>query len=193
MTGQEEERLARVALNRLAEPGDLRLAALVAELGAVPGHRYLASERGAAGLATDVATRLAGIDPRADLDRAKRRGLRFVIPGDDEWPPSLEDLDRVEPLHLRGGAPLGLWVRGPLSLDALTRSVAVVGSRSATSYGTDLAGDIGAGLARAGWAVVSGAAFGIDQAAHRGALGGEGVTVAVVACGADRVYPAAHR
>ena len=92
-----------------------------------------------------------------------------------------------------GRAPLGLWVRGPLRLDALPAPVAVVGSRSATTYGTDVAAELAAGLARAGSAVVSGAAFGIDQAAHRGALAGDGPTVAVLACGVDRAYPAAHQ
>ena len=71
--------------------------------------------------------------------------------------------------------------------------MAVVGSRSATTYGTDVAAELGAGLARAGRAVVSGAAYGIDQAAHRGALAGDGATVAVLACGVDRAYPVAHR
>jgi DNA processing protein len=71
-------------------------------------------------------------------------------------------------------------------------SVAVVGSRSATTYGTTVASEIAAGVADAGHAVVSGAAFGVDQAAHRGALAVSGRTAAVLACGADRVYPAAH-
>ena len=71
--------------------------------------------------------------------------------------------------------------------------MAVVGSRSATTYGADVAGDIAATLARETWTVVSGAAFGIDQAAHRGALVNRGPTVAVLACGADRAYPSAHR
>jgi DNA processing protein len=73
------------------------------------------------------------------------------------------------------------------------RSVAVVGSRSATSYGSDVAGSLGARVAREGYCIVSGAAFGIDQAAHRGALAMDGHTVAVLACGIDRVYPTAHR
>jgi DNA processing protein len=71
--------------------------------------------------------------------------------------------------------------------------VAVVGSRSATTYGGAVAGDIGAVLARESWTVVSGAAFGIDQAAHRGALTSRGPTIAVLACGADRADPTAHR
>jgi DNA processing protein len=71
--------------------------------------------------------------------------------------------------------------------------VAVVGSRSATTYGAGVAGELAAGLAGAGQTVVSGAAFGIDQAAHRAALATRGPTVAVLACGADRAYPAAHQ
>ena len=196
MTGSrpsDEERLARVALNRLAEPGDPRLASLVAELGAVSVRDHLVAERDLSGLHTDVATRLAAVDPHRDLERAERRGIRFVIPGDQEWPSGLDDLTRTPPLHGRGGPPLGLWVRGPLRLSALAGSVAIVGSRSATTYGTQVAGELAAGIAREGLAVVSGAAFGIDQAAHRGALGGEGQTVAVLACGVDRVYPVAHR
>ena len=90
--------------------------------------------------------------------------------------------------------PLGLWCRGPLRLDeAVEQAVAVVGSRSATTYGGAVAGEIAAALARESWTVVSGAAFGIDQAAHRGALASRGPTVAVLACGVDRAYPTAHR
>jgi DNA processing protein len=84
-------------------------------------------------------------------------------------------------------------VKGPTRLDQLGRAVAVVGSRSATTYGTEVAAGIAATLARAGHPVVSGAAFGIDQAAHRGALAVDGANVAVLACGVDRAYPTAHR
>ncbi len=112
--------------------------------------------------------------PVRDLERAQRLGIRFVVPGDDEWPTQVDQLLAAETLHERGGPPLGLWVRGPMRLDELQPSVAVVGSRSATSYGTTVAGEIAAVVARAGYPVVSGAAFGIDQAAHRGALAGGG-------------------
>jgi len=189
-----DERLARVALNRLGEPGDPRLTTLVADLGAVQVYDYLRTERDATGVATDVAARLQGLDPAGDLEQAERRGIRFVVPGDAEWPHRLADLDRCPPLHGRGGAPLGLWLRGPARLDQVVhRSVAVVGSRSATTYGAGVAGEIAAHVAGEGVAVVSGAAFGIDQAAHRGALAARGPTVAVLACGVDRAYPAAHR
>jgi DNA processing protein len=188
------ERVARVALGRLGEPGDPRLARLVADLGAEPVLEHLRSERDVTGVATDVAARLQGLDPQRDLDLADRQGIRFLCPGDPEWPGQLLDLDRAETLNNRGGAPLGLWVRGAGRLDELARrSVAVVGSRSATTYGVSVAGGVAAGLAAAGVSVVSGAAFGIDQAAHRGALAVRGPTLAVLACGADRAYPAAHR
>ena len=190
----DDERLARVTLNRLGEPGDPRLTALVAELGAVAVCDYLREERDATGVATDVAARLRGLDPAGDLERAHREGIRFVVPGDAEWPTRLADLDRCPPLNGRGGAPLGLWVRGAARLaEAVDRSVAVVGSRSATTYGTGVAGEIAAHVAAEDVTVVSGAAFGIDQAAHRGALAARGPTVAVLACGVDRAYPAAHR
>ncbi len=183
-----------MALGRLGEPGDPRLARLVADLGAVVVHDHLLHERDVTGLATDVSARLEGLDPEADLERAARRGIRFVCPGDAEWPAALDDLDRCELLNGRGGAPLGLWVLGPGRLDErVAASVAVVGSRSATTYGVSVAGGIAADLAAASVTVVSGAAFGIDQAAHRGALAARGPTVAVLACGVDRAYPAAHR
>jgi DNA processing protein len=190
----EADRLARVGLGRLAEPGDPRLAALVAGHGADAVYDMLRGERDATGFATDVAARLAGLDPAAELDRAQRQGIRFVCPGDAEWPSPLADLDGCETVNGRGGAPLGLWVRGRGRLDELLRaSVAVVGSRSATTYGASVAGELSAHVAQEGVTVVSGAAFGIDQAAHRGALAARGSTVAVLACGVDRAYPSAHR
>jgi DNA processing protein len=186
------DRVARLALGRLAEPGNPRLARLVRELGAEQVYAQLHDQRD--GIGVDSAPRLAGLDPEGELERAERRGIRFLCPGDDEWPPPLVDLDRAEALNGRGGAPLGLWVKGSGSLaDLCRRSVSVVGSRSATTYGVGVAGEIAATLAAERVTVVSGAAFGIDQAAHRGALAGGGPTVAVLACGVDRAYPVAHR
>lgn len=189
-----EERLARVALNALGEPGDPRLERLVSTMGPVELHRRLLDDVDLAGLRSEASARLAGLEPERILEQAMRLGIRFVVPGDSEWPEALGDLSHVEPLNRLSGAPLGVWAKGPLALaEATGRSVAVVGSRSATTYGGSVAGEISAHVAQAGVAVVSGAAFGIDQAAHRGALAGGGSTVAVLACGVDRAYPTAHR
>ena len=89
--------------------------------------------------------------------------------------------------------PIALWVRGPGALDELcNQAAAIVGARAATSYGLHVAGELGVGLATAAFTVVSGAAIGVDGAAHRGALAAGGPNVAVLACGIDRSYPAAH-
>ncbi len=188
-----EDRVARAGLSRLTEPGDVRVARAVDRAGASRLLAELLAEQGRDSLDLDVGARLGRLDPERELADAASRGIRFVVPGDAEWPTRLDDLSHAATVQELGGTPLGLWVRGPLRLDDLADSVAVVGSRSATTYGEGVARELGAGLARAGLAVVSGAAFGIDQAAHRGALAVDGRSVAVLACGVDRAYPAAHR
>jgi DNA processing protein len=101
------DRVARAALCRLGEPGDPRLTGLVADVGAPLVYDRLLGETDERGLASDVAQRLSALDPVADLRRAAERGIRFVVPGDEEWPARLGDLDRAEPLAGRGGAPAG--------------------------------------------------------------------------------------
>lgn len=188
----DADRLARVRLSRVVEPGEPVSNALAAEIG---GMRLLASYLRDHGdeHAVARAERLAACDPEVELERAAAQGIRFVVPADGEWPVALGDLAHAEDLHGRCGVPIGLWVKGPMRLDRLGPRVAIVGSRSATTYGSQLAREIAAACARAGMCVVSGAAFGIDQAAHRGALSAGGSTVAVLACGVDRAYPSAHK
>lgn len=188
----EAERLARAALSRLGEPGERRMTGLVAELGALRLRDLLLAECDLEGLQTDVAVRLAALDPARELEQAERLGQRFVIPGDPEWPVQLGDLAGAGEVMERGGVPIGLWVRGPLPLDQLAGSLAVVGSRAASSYGADTAREIAATAARAGVVVVSGGAIGVDRAAHAGAVSVGGPTVAVLACSAERAYPVAH-
>jgi DNA processing protein len=188
-----DERLARAALTRLTEPADLRVARALAQVGAVRLHDDIVAHRAEHGLLADAAVRLETADPQRELEQAERRGVRFVIPGDAEWPVQLDDLAHAEPVSDLGGVPIGLWVRGPLRLDELADSTAIVGSRTSTTYGEHVAREVAAGVARAGHCVVSGAAFGIDQAAHRGALALDEPSVAVLACGVDRPYPTAHR
>lgn len=188
-----EDRHARLVLSLVAEPGDPRLTGLVSELGPAAVLAALRARCDHGDIGAALAERLRAARPDDALASAGRQGIRFVVPDDDEWPASVGDLAHVAPLHERGGTPVGLWLRGPLRLDeAVEDAVAVVGSRSATTYGAAVAGEIGSSLAEAGRTVVSGAAFGIDQAAHRGALAGRGPTVAVLACGVDRAYPLAH-
>ena len=170
------DRLARAALVRVSEPGDPLLAREVAAHGAVEAWARRADAH-------------PDLDPQRELVVAGKARMRLLCPDDDEWPPGLADLDRPG-LDRELAAPLALWVRGPLNLAAAVRtSVAIVGSRAATSYGLHVAGELGFALAEQQWTVVSGAAYGIDAAAHRGALGAEGPTIAVLASGADVPYP----
>jgi len=200
-----EERFARAALGHLGEPGDGVLGALVAALGASATLAALVERRPAesvhaearaAGCALTPAETAAGIarwSPRLSagrvlttLTRSARFGMRIVQPGDTAWPDGLDDLG--------AHAPLLLWVRGePERLTALARSIALVGARAATGYGEHVAMESSAGLVDRGFAVVSGAAFGIDGAAHRAAIAAGGVTVAAMAGGLDRCSPSGHQ
>ncbi|MFD3405884.1 DNA-processing protein DprA [Kribbella sp. NPDC058693] len=183
----DEERLARAGLSRVIEPGDLAALKVFDGLPAVEIWDRL--QQNAPGLER-WSTRLADANPHRDLERAATAGARFVIPGDDEWPDQVEILEEAGQLTRRAGVPFGLWVRGQANLrQSLTRAVSVVGARACSSYGEHVATELSAGLAEAGVTVVSGGAFGIDAAAHRGALAVPGTTIAVLACGVDVSYP----
>jgi DNA processing protein len=200
----EEIRMARAALGWLVEPGNRELYGLVSQEGPVSAlHRLVHDDLPATALRGAVQARLPTGDPQrlatAALIRARRLGARIVIPEDDEWPTQLHDLARIESQDTTSRVnrdtlpPLCLWVRGHwLLAEAFDRSVAIVGARAATSYGTHVATNLAHTLATRGWTVVSGGAYGIDAAAHRGALTAGGLTVAVLACGVDRPYPASH-
>jgi DNA processing protein len=89
--------------------------------------------------------------------------------------------------------PVGLFVRGAAPLDTLERAaVAIVGARACSGYGASVARSLAREAAAVGLVVVSGLARGVDSEAHRGALDAGGTTVAVLGCGIDRDYPAAH-
>jgi DNA processing protein len=180
------ERRARLGLAAAAEAGDRAFIRLVAEHGPVDVWELLRRRSGDSPLARRVqAVRLDEVERETE-----RWGLRFIVPGDAEWPDQLADLDRSDGLDRMGGAPLGLWLCGPGRLNELMRSgVAIVGSRAATAYGEHVTADLAAGLAEAGHPILSGGAYGIDAAAHRAALGVGGRTVAVMAGGLATLYP----
>ena len=201
MTGRlEDESYARAALTYLAEPGDGRLGALLRVLGAArtleaikagrdPGAECGAADAMRAALPRAISqwqVRLAGVPSADEMADFCRAGIRLTFPGDPEWPGQLDDLGDAR--------PYALWLRGTADLRfSCLRSVAIVGSRAATAYGCYVASEFAASMAARGWAVISGGAYGVDAAAHRGALGAEGATVAVLACGVDVPYPAGHK
>lgn len=190
------ERFARARWSAIAEPGDADAGRLMAAVGAAHSVELL-DGAGQPGVLEEVAggsfadaverwrPRVRQVDSALHLRQAARFGARLVIPGDPEWPSGLDDLGQ----H----APPALWVRGDAALlGRLERSIAMVGARAATGYGEHVTIEAASGLVDRGFAILSGAAFGIDGAAHRAALASGGATVAFLAGGVDRFYPSAH-
>jgi DNA processing protein len=190
----DDERYARAALTYLAEPGDPWLAALVREGGAAGALAAIRAGRVAVGPRRDAAERamdrwrlrLAAVPGPEEVAGRLASGIRLITASDAEWPDGLAELG--------DGQPYAIWLRGTVTDlgAACRRSVAIVGSRAATGYGTFVAAELAASLAARGWTVISGGAYGVDGAAHRGALAARGMAVAVMACGVDRAYPVGH-
>lgn len=186
------ETLARVAWGVIAEPGDGVAGALIAQLGAEEAMRVALDDSRFA-----LSDRVIGEAQRRWRPRARFRAVseslhgaqevraRLLLPGDEEWPESLDDLG--------DHAPVLLWVRGDASRLIMPERVSIVGARAATGYGESVAAEFAGDLAASGTLVVSGGAYGIDGAAHRAALGVGGGTVAFLAGGVDRAYPAGHQ
>lgn len=189
MTRLLTDRAARMALSCVVDCGEPSICDLVGEQGAEAAWARARDGR----LGAPIAQRAATLDLAVVMAGAEAAAARFIAPGDEEWPAQVHDLSGSSPVNRRGGVPFGLWVRGPGHLAILTqRSVAVVGSRACTNYGSGVAADLGADLAGQGVTVTSGGAFGIDAAAHRGALAVHGPTVCVLANGVDVPYPAGN-
>jgi DNA processing protein len=203
------ELVARVAWSGLAEPGDPHAGALVRMLGAVdardwvrlardedrpvpwgpleervgplpPGQRHRLERS-----VRRWATRWPTVEPDRDLEALDRLGGSVLVPGEARWPGGLDDLGDERPFCL--------WVRGAADLGrAWRRGIALVGSRAATTYGERVAFDLAESLTARGVTVVSGGAYGVDAAAHRGSLAAGGPTSVVLAGGVDRAYPAGN-
>ncbi len=123
-------------------------------------------------------------DTRTYVETLERRGLRWLGRSDRRFPPLLRAIS---------DSPSGMFLRGEAAPELLASpAVAIVGARACSGYGAQVARMLGRELAAAGLVVVSGLARGVDGEAHRGALDGGGATVAVLGCGVDRDYPAAH-
>jgi DNA processing protein len=134
----------------------------------------------------------------AGLRRAAHRlGVTILVPESPQWPSRLDDLatisvDGDEPIERDTFPPHALWLRGPLPLEATARSVAIVGARASTGYGEHVASELAYRLARQGMTIISGGAYGIDAAAHRGAMTAGGATIATLASGVDHPYPSGN-
>lgn len=134
-----------------------------------------------------IAAELARFDARAASEHAVAAGLETICACDAGYPARLRDLEAPPAvLHVAGGLDRFLGLAG-------SEPVAIVGSRKASSYGLEVAHALGRGLGAARVCVVSGMAYGVDAAAHAGAIAGHGTTVAVLPGAADRPYPAAKR
>lgn len=186
MSGLLDERQARIALAAAVDPLDPSVNRRIDAVGVQRTWHEISAGSSPLRRVDAYAARLATFDLDADSKRTRACGARVVIPGDDEWPVPLDDLGERR--------PLALWVKGPLMVGSLGSlgaqpSVAMVGARAASHYGEHVAAEFAADLAGRGWHVVSGGAYGIDAAAHRGALAVGGSTIAVLANGVDEAYP----
>lgn len=185
---------ARVVWACLTEPGDGVAGALVAACGAaealagvMTGRRVTVdgvTERDLRDARARWIPRLVTDPAETALRTAATAGVGLLTPHSSSWPAAVDDLG----IH----APLCLWARGDLSALTPSPRAAIVGARAATAYGEHVAMELAADLAASGVVIVSGAAYGIDGAAHRAALAAEGRTIALLAGGADRSYPVGH-
>ncbi|HCX85858.1 MAG TPA: DNA processing protein DprA [Micrococcales bacterium] len=187
------ERMARIALSMIAEPNDPTTGYVLARHGGIETLRLIESDDEVPGLArADMLMWRERLTARVmpglldQVAQAERHGFATLIPADKDWPAGLNDLGER--------APYLLWTRGAASFltAALGDRSTITGSRAATSYGEQIAGELATGLADEERVVVSGGAYGIEGAAHKSVLAASGQTIAVLANGLDRPYPAGH-
>lgn len=186
-----DERTARIILAAAAEPGDAVTGRMIRTVGASETVARALSDEVPAGPDGDtwqrrLAPRIDAAQARRTLDDTQRYELQVLIPGEVDWPASVNALGE----H----APIALWAKG--NTGVLTRPVwdrlTVTGGRASTGYGEHVTTELVQTAVADSRIVLSGGAYGIDGAAHRAALASGGSTIAVMAGGLDRLYPAGH-
>lgn len=195
--------LARVVWSRLIEPGDRIAVQLIALLGAEASLAHVIEHSDAQTVlhslrefgetvpsVKEITRAFQRWRPRLDrestlrdLQTATQTGMQIVLPQDSQWPERLNDLGAHRPLML--------WLRGNPEL-LRTPAISIVGARACSPYGSQVTAEIAEGVVHRGHTVVSGAAYGVDGVAHRAALASGGNTIAILAGGADRLYPREH-
>jgi len=178
----DDVKIQRLALFSAIEAGNSYWARQVAEFGIAMVYEHLALGLYDATKFGAITQAISAFNADESLAAITQSGGVFITPEDLGWPM------RVNQLAI---PPLGLIVKGDISI-LNNPSLAIVGTRNPTPYGVRLAGDFAAGFVDRQWDIISGGAYGIDTAAHRGALVAEGRTIAVIASGIDVQYPAGN-
>ena len=172
----------QLALFACIEPGVTFWSREIAERGAEKVYEQIHSRKYDSVKHAALFERISTFDAENARELIRKVGGEFLTCDDQNWPAALNDLEVP---------PLGLIIKGDPEILS-QRSLAIVGTRNPTPYGIRIAGDFAAGFVDREWAIVSGGAYGIDTAAHRGALVAEGRTIAVIASGVDIQYPAGN-
>ena len=178
----DDVKIQRLALFNAIEAGNTYWARQVNEFGIAMVYEHLALGVYDATKYGAITQAISAFNADESLAAIAQSGGVFITPEDLSWP------TRVNQLAI---PPLGLIVKGDISI-LNNPSLAIVGTRNPTPYGVRLAGDFAAGFVDREWDIISGGAYGIDTAAHRGALVAEGRTIAVIASGIDVQYPAGN-
>jgi len=185
--GLSADQMARVILSCVLEPGDADAGKLIMTIGAAGTVQAIFNtddDPSTALLRERVLPRFSIGSIEQALRAAARHSATLVTPEHPHWPNRMNDLG--------DHAPVALWVRGNSEILIDEKTTAIVGARAATGYGEHITMEIAAGLVDRGHTIASGAAYGIDGMAHRAALASGGRTIAYLAGGVDRFYPAGH-
>ena len=187
-----DDRSARVLLSMIGTPADVATGKLLTEVGAAELISIAEGDGTVPGMdRVEAAVWRGRLLSAATPDRLAERiveasKFRVIIPSDPDWPTSLNDLG--------ARAPYALWAKGRTELlaEPLPQRITVTGARAATAYGAHVTDELCEGLAQSGRTLVAGAAYGIEASVHRAALLRDMNTIAVLASGVDRPYPAGH-